>query len=235
MLRKVLPLMFVMIFISTDTALAWRHHLRCRRTKCCCPVKHEMAEKGPNYCLQTILMDFAGSYDLYDCITYDDGCPTPPDPDSPYEDLYFGQRSSELHYPEDCPDCETGGGWSSGHGGKPPGHQSFPSSDVHQHDTFHNKASTCAWLRRNYPPRQNGGHNVPCTYIKITHSSLSQVFYAVVVPAYGNRVDFVGVETELFQDPPDPIELTPTISNPKVTGKVLYFEVGALRYLIWLR
>jgi hypothetical protein len=76
---------------------------------------------------------------------------------------------------------------------------------------------------------------VPCTYIKITHGSLPEVYYAVVVPAYGNRIDFFGLQTDLFQDPPDPIEQTPTIANPRLTGKTLYFEVGALRYSIWLK
>src|SRR6476620_60971 len=100
MLRKILPLMVLLILVWSDSALGWRLGRHCRRVKCCCPTEApESAEagpnhaqsktllSGPNYCLQDIYLDFDDGDDLFECNVYPGGCRNAP---SPYEDLFYG-------------------------------------------------------------------------------------------------------------------------------------------------
>ncbi len=233
MSRKIYLLMFLLIFVASDTALGGRR-CRCRHARrTCCPEKVCLVPEpslGAHFCLKQVYMDFPSGPDMYYCLAYDLGCPN----DNEYEDLWYGYRTTSLPFPQSCDACEFDPYRAhKGPRGHIKGHED-PSAP-HPHPSFTNKGLACKWLKDNYPPYQSGGHpGVQCKYIKISHSSLSKVYYAVVVPAHGGGVDYFGVETKSL---PNPIEETPTVTYAKVHGDVLYFKYngGSKKALIWLR
>jgi hypothetical protein len=216
MLRKILPLMFLLIIVSSDTAQGWRHGRRCRRIDSSCVPCRTRAD---NYCLQYKYEIFATGDDLYDALVYEGGCQNDPEP---HDDLFFGTHNDPLvqfcDEEDDDHDCES----ARAKGGLAKGHENI-------HPPFGNKTATCAWLRK---PAAS------CKYIKLVHRSFPQDYYAVVyqLPA-GGRFDYFGVETKLFPNPPDPIEATPTVRNPhQPRPAVLYFkDLNNRTYVIWMR
>jgi hypothetical protein len=85
--------------LVADTALGagWR---KCRRpTTCqacprpvyCCPLPSKT--DSPSYCLQRVYQEYPGPYDLYECLTFPDGCGSLA---TSYEEYYFGPINSAL-------------------------------------------------------------------------------------------------------------------------------------------
>src|SRR5437870_6603237 len=100
MLRKILPLMFLLILVSSDSALAGRHGRCCRRVRHC---RTPCQTLGTDYCLRNIYMQFSNPPDLYSCLTYDFGCPN----DDGYEDLWYG-NTPNPRIPQECNYCQIG-------------------------------------------------------------------------------------------------------------------------------
>ena len=105
MSRKIYLLMFLLIFVASDTAHGRRCRWRHARRTCCpekvCPVPEP---DEAHYCLQDIYMNFPSGPDMYFCLTHPFGCP--PDVNS-FEDLYYGDRHYSLA--QSCDLCETEG------------------------------------------------------------------------------------------------------------------------------
>ena len=221
MSRKILLMTFLLIFVASDSALA-RRHCRSRFRRSCPPVPCAFPvpepSEGAHYCLRDIYMDFpGGSADLFFCLAYDNGCAN----NQEYEELWYGNPTFPL--PQSCDhnpiDCEFEP-FKFG-AGRPPGHETL-------HPPFTNKTEACTWIQN------NGNPGATCKYMKISHSSLPRVFYAVAVPSPGGGIDYFGVETQSL---PDPVEVTPAVTKPRRKGNVLYFKFagGTKKALIWLR
>ena len=211
MLRKACFLMFVLLLVCGDTALA--RHGRCflRQRRCvreCCSVR---AEDVIRHCLRDLYMDFPSGPDVYYCLTYDNGCP-----DDGYEDFWYGNGhpypQSCLHDPIDCesePMRDHGFG-----GGRPPGHEDLPPADAAQHAPFSNKSAACNWLishlASSSPSHTTGGSE--CKYYKFSYHGPR---YAVVIDVNANNTGagYVGVETAYFPGEPF-IDLTACLPRP---------------------
>ena len=230
MLRKILPLMLLLIFAPSDYAFGWRHRC-CRRVQCCpCPVEAPAPEPGPpvpNYCLQVKVMDFAGNYDLYDCLTYDDGCPSAPD--SPYEDMYYGPKHWDPV--QTCPNCEVGEVWFKHVGGG--------KGPTGNGKNFTTKTAACNYLTGNGGAA--GGQQ--CRYYELPKSvsGLSKDYFFVMVRINlpGGKQHYVGVQTNDLPDTPESASYSNCdILHEGGNSKVLSFDIKigseTRKGLVWL-
>jgi hypothetical protein len=230
MLRKVLPLIVLLVFMSSDSALGWGHRRCCRRARRSCV---PCARVVPNYCLQEIYMDFpptgpgGGVPDLYFCVTYEEGCVND---NIYYEDLWYGTPTHDL--PQSCywpgPPCESGA-WGSQKRGLSKGHgQMFTAKD-----------QACDWLNENYP---GGNPHRPCHYYLVVVGS--KTYHVVVMKAHsentsGFRVRYFGAETEPLNTGMNPETPEKTITNGQVHGHALVFnysdQLQLRRAVVWLK
>lgn len=217
-MRSVCSLMFLLVFLTCDTALAIRHGRCCRRqVSCCCSTAKPTY--GPNFCLRDIYMEFPGPPHLYTCLVYETGCGSS---EEPYLDLWFGYPSISSP-PQACPDCESEG-WGKG-GGRPPGHG----------HPFKNKGRACKWIKDYYP---DGAAPAPCNYYELTVNGRTYCF--VMLEAHDSQPGarrYFGVETRKLAG--EGQGSLSSISKDKVRGKVLSFE-GTIegntgcKALVWL-
>jgi hypothetical protein len=221
MKRKIFLLMFVLVFLATDTALARRHP----RRNCCCPTKcsskdHAQAKEIYNYCLRDIYMEFPGPPHLYECLVLVGGCGSSTEE---YDDLWYGYPTKPLA--QSCPNCEfedTGSKWR---GGQPaPGH-GHPF----------NRARACQWLKDHYPE----GTSVTCKYYAIQAQG-HPTYHVPMVKAHAPNapavpVRYFGVQVTRTEGNWDNLSVT----NAKKRGHVLTFDFtddsgASARGLVWL-
>jgi hypothetical protein len=235
MFRKSYLLMFVLLSICGDTALA--RHGKCflNQGSCvstCCNI---CSENVIRHCLKDIYMHFPTGPEVYYCLTYDDGCP-----DNGYEDCWYGNESHPL--PQSCSVnplyCESEPKMAGRYGGgPPPGHEDLPSGPA-QHRPFANKQAACDWLTGNLDPSTTGG--TVCGYYKFRYKGIR---YAVIIDvnATNTGAGYLGVETNHFSGEPF-VDLTAASSAATVTPntdgtmlRITYNDGGTRHALVWLK
>jgi hypothetical protein len=241
MLRKILPLMFLLIFIASDSALARRHRRCWSRPRVCCSQQARCCSKAPetydnpNYCLRDIYMEFNTPPHLYYCLTYDDSCP-PQGGGEVYDDLWYGYPT-RLPLPQSCyePDTKCEGQSHDWGGSPPPGH-GHQTAGQHPHSPFTNTGQACKWLRDNYAPRQNGGHTgKPCDYYKFPFN-VGGPIWAVLVPSPTQAGRYFGVETGNLSGNPNVINSAQVRLAKSGNVVAVDFDDGTNRKaVIWLK
>jgi hypothetical protein len=228
MFRKTYLLIFVLIFVTSDSALGGRFFHRCRRVSCPCPCPCK--SEDTRYCVRDMYMYFAASGpNLYWCKTYDDGCYN----DNEYDDLWYGNPSPAP--PQYCAndDCEYGSWGTHLKGaGRPPGHEHLAAPLSHA--SFTSKDDVCQWLNSHYP---GGNPHLPCQYYAIPdHDDPSIVYYVVVIKANAphaspfDRVHYFGVETGPLTG--ETLDDARNVHAKSLHGSVLSFDYrvpGAIR------
>src|SRR3972149_1354638 len=228
MLRKTYLLMFVLLFIGSDPAVA-RHgrfsfrHRRCV-SACCSPCERRI----DFYCLQDLYLDYPGDDDVYLCITNEGDCPNP----DAYEDLWYGNPVNPAPGPPPDPDppqvcdgtsnnCEYGSAVARC-ACPPPGHC----------ECFTRFVDTIDWIRDKIPGHPGPSELQP-KYYRFWNPCIGTVYTVIVkMPCPGNH--YFGVETRQLVDATPTIRI-PTVLHINQDGTVLsimYHDGGVHNALI---